>query len=91
MIFTNIINSVLGLLTGLVNLLPNVSAQDTEVIEKMSSAAGNIRAFFESQNYWFPVDDLFLIMTIIILMQVVITGFKVARWIASNLTAGFLK
>ena len=91
MIWNNLINFVLGLLTGIINLLPTLTSADEINIDKIENAASSIRAFFVSQNFWFPVDDLFRIIGLLIVLELLITGFKIARWIASNLSAGFLK
>lgn len=91
MIWSSIINFVLGLIIWLVSLLPEISAADTANIANITSAFGSIRGFFSGINFWFPVDDLFTVLASAIFITLGVSLFHTLRWIASNLSAGVLK
>lgn len=91
MIFAAIVNLVYNVFLWILSLLPNMSAQDTANVATIHSAIANVRAVMQWVNFWFPIDTLYQILALIILVEV--TGFltRVTRWIASIITANLIK
>jgi hypothetical protein len=87
MIWGFILSGILNILSLIIGLLPTLSSSDYDNISSLTSAVSNIRMFFVNQNFWFPVDDLFRVLSLIIIVEFAVFGFKLTRWIASNLSA----
>lgn len=91
MIFAYILSLVVGAYAFLLSLLPNQSSADIQNVLSMNNAIGTIRSYLITANFWFPVDDLFTIIKLMIAVELAIGFFILARYIAHILTVGIVK
>lgn len=87
-----ILNAIIGLAYSvamyIIGLLPDATATDYANINNMTNALSSVRGYFIGANIFFPVDDLFTILRLIITIELIVFGFKVARFIAHILSLG---
>jgi hypothetical protein len=88
MIIDTIIAFAIGLLNTLLYYLPTI---DQEILDRINTFVVDFRQMLVDGSYFFPVNDLLYILGMVIAVEIAILGFKITRWIASNVSAGFLK
>jgi hypothetical protein len=91
MIFTAIINFFLSIVNYLISWFPSVTSNDTLAISNINNAFSTFRGYVASANWWFPIDDLFITVGIVIAVSVVVFCFQLVKWLAANLSGGIVK
>jgi len=91
MIFTTIINAGLSILTYIISYFPDVTGSDQARIDTMSTTFETLRGYFSNINFVFPIDTVFTVLQMIIVIEIIIAIVRIVRWIASNVTLGFIK
>jgi len=91
MILQTVVNALTTITIWIINLSPSATPTDIENIEKMTNIFIDARNIFNWVNFFFPVDTLFQIIGLFILVEFISFVFKVSRWIGSILSAGLLK
>lgn len=90
MILESVVNAILVVVTWIVGLAPDITAQDATNINTIHTIIAQARGYFNWVNFFFPIDTLFLIIGLFILVEFVSFVYKLTRWIGSILTAGLL-
>lgn len=91
MIFQTIINFLYSVAVLLIGFLPNPSEQDYINLVSISDSINGVRSFLIWANLFFPLDDLFIILRLVIAIELIYFSFRISRWVASIFSAGFVK
>lgn len=88
MIIDAVVSVVIAVLHEIISLFP---LADSSVLSAISSYTSTFRIYATNASWMFPIDTLFLCFSTILIVESSILGFKLIRWLASNLTGGILK
>lgn len=91
MIFNALVELVANAFILLIGLLPSASSQDVLNVINMKNSLDTIQSYVSAANFWFPVDDLFTILVLMVGVEISIGLFLLARYIAHILTVGVIK
>jgi hypothetical protein len=73
-----ILNFILGLVTLIISYLPNA---DYHIVDRISGVDTLVKDSLTNINYLFPVNTLFIILTIVINLYILKYTFKLVRYI----------
>jgi len=82
------INGVFIILIGIMSYLPDANA---EWLYFLTDKSELLSGYVRSMSYWFPVVDLFTIVSLALAFEVLLISFRIYLWITSTLTLGSIK
>lgn len=88
MIISYIITFITGIVLWLLNLLPNADSSITNSITTQFTA---FKTWIATANNVFPVDTLFQILGIMILLESGLYLWKLFKWIGGIISGGIIK
>lgn len=88
MIWAGILTSIYAILQIFLQIFPFAN---TNTVNSINTSVSQVRNSIASAGWIFPIDTFFTLLTAVIVIETSIITFKVVRWIASNITLGFIK
>ena len=88
MMIDTVISILVGLFNRIIILFPLGNPQ---LVSNIIYFSGQFRTVMYNASYFLPVNDMLGVMTIILSCELGVFAFKAIRWIASNLSLGFIK
>lgn len=88
MFFTTLAYAVLAVLNSLISLFPTANAS---VVALIGTQISNFRTFAFDAQPFLPVSLLLSLLAAVLLIESSLLTYKLARWIVSILSAGFIK
>lgn len=88
MIFQLLQDYSFSILTAVLGLFPDA---DSSWITTLTHATDQFKNYFDAFNWFFPVNDFFVIFTFVLVCESLMFFFKATRWILSIVTIGTVK
>jgi len=64
---------------------------DSTIVDSITSQLSAFRGYADDAQWIIPVSLLFSFLSAVLVIEGSLLTFKVARWIANNITLGFIK
>ena len=79
---------VFGIITFIGNLLPNA---DSNAVSQLNSAMGTFRSSLASASWLFPVNQLFIVLGIVIVIELSLFTWRIIKLIVGWVSLGFIR